>query len=798
MKLNLDELLLYWWTPYVWRDQEVDALVFSRPVHLGQPEQLARNLYHRMVVRIACSRLYWRQWWVLIYCAIGCALGHAVPQLWPEWVPVHVGLEVIGFLIGTVVGGVWLVPYVMKDSVKAYERKEARAIVRRTMLRDVPDGTPADLADAYRYGWLTSQGNPLSLEVSEADFRNREGGHRAGQFLWCCVAVGCVFGSLLGYGLGSSVLLGAIILGKMTLDHEPVGQRMQELEAQEGVEALIALSSGSHQRGETVEAARQKQMQEAIKDETPLFKLGVSTGILAARNDDFAPSAGLEMALSLRDLQQHLLVLGGTGSGKTSGIIRPLALQIAQQEAIGLIVMDGKGSLPHELADLPDMVVVEPTKHCLSLVSGLDPAAIASTISAILSQKGGDRFWTDSARILLYNAAWLCKTLTSEGYWSLDVIGKTACQSAFREAVIQKIEENAIGALPAPVLDALDFFSHEWQDMDDRVKSSIIGTLKSWLATIMQHPDLSVWAKAKEGDDTINPLDCMRGARIALHIPGFRYGAAGALVTSLIKARVFAELKNRADRELEELETPVVMIADEAQEITTDDDATMLAIGRSLQFSFIAASQTVEGIHEKLGSATASKWLSIFGNVITLPNRSGMSDQFVAERVGLTWKSLVSGTMGMAIRDAIRADVMTSDRSAAALQSSLTYTDGDLFSQFKRGTRGVMTTLAAALGQGTAQSPFSTQIGVLPTVFAGEMTTLLAEPNTALAVLTRARVPRRDVIRVQPVYHVPKIEPVKDYIEIGTSLAPADDTERHLVGLITLPPQLQNWLLTGE
>jgi hypothetical protein len=102
------------------------------------------------------------------------------------------------------------------------------------------------------------------------------------------------------------------------------------------------------------------------------------------------------------------------------------------------------------------------------------------------------------------------------------------------------------------------------------------------------------------------------------------------------------------------------------------------------------------------------------------------------------------------------------------------------------------------LGQGTAQSPFSTQIGVLPTVFAGEMTTLLAEPNTTLAVLTRARVPRRDVIRVQPVYHVPKIEPVKDTIDVGTSIVPAGDTERHLVGLITLPPQLQNWLLTGE
>jgi hypothetical protein len=39
---------------------------------------------------------------------------------------------------------------------------------------------------------------------------------------------------------------------------------------------------------------------------------------------------------------------------------------------------------------------------------------------------------------------------------------------------------------------------------------------------------------------------------------------------------------------------------------------------------------------------------------------------------------------------------------------------------------------------------------------------------------------------------------VKDYIDVGSSIVPASEAERHLVGLITLPPQLQNWLLTGE
>jgi hypothetical protein len=37
-------------------------------------------------------------------------------------------------------------------------------------------------------------------------------------------------------------------------------------------------------------------------------------------------------------------------------------------------------------------------------------------------------------------------------------------------------------------------------------------------------------------------------------------------------------------------------------------------------------------------------------------------------------------------------------------------------------------------------------------VEASEVGTLLAEPNTALVVGYRARVPRRDVVRLSPVY----------------------------------------------
>ena len=52
--------------------------------------------------------------------------------------------------------------------------------------------------------------------------------------------------------------------------------------------------------------------------------------------------------------------------------------------------------------------------------------------------------------------------------------------------------------------------------------------------------------------------------------PAHRYGRAGAVVSALLKAHIFAALKARAERSgLQSNETPVLFIMDEAQEIAT-------------------------------------------------------------------------------------------------------------------------------------------------------------------------------------------------------------------------------------
>lgn len=72
------------------------------------------------------------------------------------------------------------------------------------------------------------------------------------------------------------------------------------------------------------EGARREQAENAAKDLSPFVKLGVAKGVLSQQMDGYAPDAGLPFGLTVKDLSTHALVLGPTGSGKTSGVLRPL------------------------------------------------------------------------------------------------------------------------------------------------------------------------------------------------------------------------------------------------------------------------------------------------------------------------------------------------------------------------------------------------------------------------------------------------------------------------------------------
>jgi hypothetical protein len=67
---------------------------------------------------------------------------------------------------------------------------------------------------------------------------------------------------------------------------------------------------------------RFEQSRRASLDDSPLITYGTAMGNLSGRGDAWSADAGLPMVQSTHDIATHLLVLGSTGRGKTSSIIR--------------------------------------------------------------------------------------------------------------------------------------------------------------------------------------------------------------------------------------------------------------------------------------------------------------------------------------------------------------------------------------------------------------------------------------------------------------------------------------------
>lgn len=751
------------WTRWVWHKQPIDALALDAPDHDGSPLNIARQVYHRMLCRIACAALWDRlvSWSVVtLFLAIGGGLlSIAQPaelfsfSFWP-FLLFFVALVVL----------IWMLPgRLMAGLIDDDDRAEVAGVVRRAFLRDIPADTPADLVDVWRHGWLTSEGRPIAAELTEADGRASP----AGEFAAMAGAVIFLLAAAIGSLGGSLLLAGAapmMILTILFFARNPLIERGQELEVQEAVEGIAYSQAGGQPWAMALENARTIQLEEAKRDKSPLVQLGTTTGLLAARGDSFAPSAGLPLAASLRDLQLHLIAFGGTGAGKTTGVLVPIARAVSSWDNVGLLVLDGKGALPKELEDmdLSGFKVIDPEVETLSLVNGLEPQAVIETIATILGGAGASEngsFWIDSAGGLLRRAAVVAHALGG-AHWCLSGIAAIAFQDDKRKAALESIpglEENK--RVNAVLHEAVTYLHKEWPTLDEKTRSNIIATARAWITTITAHGDLLRWAKST-GPDSVDLLAPLNGGRVGLLLPAYRYGKAGAVVTALLKARFFAKIKARAeDPSWPDRESPIVMLMDEAQEIATEEDATMLAIGRSLGLSVIAATQTVEGVTERLGLVTSQKWLTIFGNALALSGRSNLTDEFMADRAGHSWRLTVEEVEGLPVRTAIDANVATGVLAAARNQPSMAEAvalPGTALAKtaWNRVTQPIAHTLAsiggAAPGQALGASNPKTKLGPRPVLEQEELQSLLAEPDTALALLTRGRVVRRDVVKLHP------------------------------------------------
>lgn len=543
----------------------------------------------------------------------------------------------------------------------------------------------------------------------------------------------------------------------------PLGMRALMLDQavrESGTELLIDKAGKAH--FVSLEEARAKQLANAMADKSPFIPLGTSTGLLAQRRDPLAPSEpGLPVGLTINDLSTHLLVLGGSGTGKTSGVIRPVTRAWLKAEAGGLLALDGKGALPLELQGIsPSYRLVSPRgEERFNPILGMKPDTVADTLADVLSgDSDGEPIWRDSARLMLRMAARVVSAHPALPY-TFAAIQRLCVMSdedrmGLLKSLADQIDSNAM------MESAAHYWLVEVPAMPDKTLGSIVNMVRTWLGNITQHEVLATWTDT-EKESSVRIDDCFTGAQIGLLLPESEYGQGGVAISALCMRRLYDAAKRRGDKWAEvEGQRPVLLAADEVQNLLTRTDLETQPVARSLGLYLMMATQNIDGLYKRLERDGTVQMLGNFASLVALPPRTSDSNSYIAKRATSVWRSVVSMYQGLPDAaadfglynnsgvDKVMQSVGLFRRSRLGAPR-LSYAIGLWHRAWTPKAYHSLQELSLADDAQAAQQPRpNLTMDVVPLVDADEFDTLLARPHTAIALLNRGRVQRRDVIQL--------------------------------------------------
>lgn len=506
--------------------------------------------------------------------------------------------------------------------------------------------------------------------------------------------------------------------------------------------------------------ARKKQAQNAAQDRSPFIDLGVALGVLTEELDGYAPDGGLPVGLTIDDLAQHLLVVGTSGTGKTSGVLRPLIAQYVDAKAGGLLVLDGKGSLAAEMKGLPGYTCIDPSV-ALGLIEGLGPEdvtrALASVGAHFGKNKGNSSFFTSEASTMIFHAGVILEALVEAGVagyaWTLHCwINLLINLNADPRKEGERLEGLLANFAPETdgntllLVDALTYVVSTIVSYSSETRSNIWATVQSWTSPIVQHVDLVRWAHTEHGID-ISRIDT--GGLFGISLPEVKFGKAGLLVQSLIKERVFNILRRRVTDPKPD-QKKIAIVVDEAQELIGDADKAFLPVARGLGGIAVYASQSIDAFHARIGNKDeANAFLDTFSSQVILRS-SDLSLKWIATRLGNTvrpsWKGNGSAIGYMASLDSLAtASLSSTAHEGTSLYRSLRrqgagqFRYGDMYGR----DYGHIDDLHI-------QAMTTVEFQAKPLVTLDEADSKLAEPFVAIVQVQRGGVRRRDFVKLTP------------------------------------------------
>lgn len=498
--------------------------------------------------------------------------------------------------------------------------------------------------------------------------------------------------------------------------------------------------------------ARHAQANRANEDKTPFFTLGKATGICSELLDLYAPDKGLPVGLTQHDSSTHFLTVGKTGTGKTAAIIRPFVQQWLKHLCGGLLLLDGKGDLPGEFAGTADYHIIEPGKVRLNLIEGLQTEDLVDVLTSYAStvgdnSHGGDHFWISSGETMLRSACILMEHCPAEAKnefpWTLEALHRVVNQEPYRNnllasyrEIIDKHPQRAYLAL------AINYWTLEYKTMPPNTAGSVVGTVNSWLAPLMGHREIFEWCRSVDSD--VNPALCLQGGRFGVNCPQYKYGSAGAMVSALIKARVYRAILQRGSGWRSVVgQTQVLVVADEAQEVITKTDSQMFPVGRSLGLVGLIGTQSIDELIARLGHERTYALLNNFRSFAAFQS-SKLTMAWVSEQLGDVFRADFSKAKGIDIfRSAKGHNQLRQFKIPRHLVGTVELFEGMKLKDIKKDSDQ---------GEKALEDVLTYTIGHLPLLSPAELSHFLNAPFQAVMQINRANVVRRDVVETTPVF----------------------------------------------
>lgn len=376
--------------------------------------------------------------------------------------------------------------------------------------------------------------------------------------------------------------------------------------------------------------------------------------------------------LRVRDAYEGIQVMGGTGSGKSSGSGRTIAMAMLRAGWGGMVLCAKPGEAQawieyaHAAGREADLLVMRPGsglthnfidyevhrpdghgRETFNLVALMEIVADATT-QALVQAAGAEEgaFWIASRREMLTNAIEplvaatgrfrleeLMRFITSAPTSLEDARSDSWAETSFCYAILAKSHESPIGPrLPMhAVRAAADYWFSTYAALDAKTRSNIVVTLTAAISPFLRGTLHDTFCT----DTTIIPELTHEGAILIVDYPIKTLGAAGVVAGQIMKYQWQKATERRA---VEAYTRPTFLFADECQFFLSKYDAEFQSTARSSRAATVFLTQNLPTYYAQLpGRDPKSAAESLLGNFQTKifhANTDAVTNQYASDLIG--------------------------------------------------------------------------------------------------------------------------------------------------------------------